>query len=384
MEPIRIAFLSEHVYSLFNPKRETPFGGAEVDLYNLAVYLARNPRFSVTFYVGDFGQTDKPEIFQNVKLQKIKMFGWHGKTLRQKAIFYKNLWETLFESDADIILTEMASHLVGWAAIFFKILKNKRYIHRLASDQDTTYTHPSTINSRRIYYLYRLGLKKADMIFSQTQQQQKMLKERMGVDSQVVPNGFFINPDIDFENKTDILWVGRCAPVKRADLFIELAKRLPHLSFLMIMPPPFVTESKSFKEEAEQIVREAKALPNLTYKGQVPFSEIQANYNRARLFVNTSEYEGFPNAFIQACLGGTPIVSLNVDPDGFITRNHLGICCQGSLETLIKEIEALSEAKIKNWGTNALNYAKENHDIKRMGGLYEKAILELTVGTTQA
>ena len=193
MQKIHVAFLSEHVYSLFNPAWNTPFGGGEVDLYNLAVYLAQNPRFEVTFYVGDFGQTDKPEMFKNVRLQKIKMFGWHRKSLKQKIIFYSHFWKTLWRSEADIVLTEMAGHLVGWAAIFFKILKKKHYIHRLASDRDTEFTKPALAGGRRIYHLYRYGLKKADVIFSQTLKQQQMLKEKMGEDSEIAPNGFFIN-----------------------------------------------------------------------------------------------------------------------------------------------------------------------------------------------
>jgi glycosyltransferase involved in cell wall biosynthesis len=47
------------------------------------------------------------------------------------------------------------------------------------------------------------------------------------MESRVVPNGFFINTSIMNEKKKHILWVGRCAPVKQPDLFIELAKRIP-------------------------------------------------------------------------------------------------------------------------------------------------------------
>lgn len=378
MNKIRIAFLSEHVYSLFNPKWNTPFGGGEVDLYNLAVYLAKNPRYSVMFYVGDFGQTDETEFFENVCLKKIKMFGRHKKSLKQKTVFYLDLWRTLWKSDADVILTEMASHLVGWAALFFKVLKSKNYIHRLASDKDTTHTHPSVTGSRRIYYLYRFGLKRADLVFSQTLQQQRMLKERMGVDSVIVPNGFSIDQKVQFNRKKTILWVGRCVKVKRPHLFVELAKRLPEHSFVMIMPPYSEFESEAFKVDAERYINEAKSLPNMTFTGYVPFAKIQQYYNEARIFVNTSTLEGFPNAFIQACLGGTPIASLNVDPDEFITKNQLGVCCRDDFEKLVTFVASFTDEEMVTFGENARAYVTKHHDIKQMGQQYERAIEILT------
>lgn len=377
MEKIHIAIITESAYPLFNPSLAVPFGGAEVDLYNLAVYLAKNPRYFVTFYVGDFGQTEEPEMFQNVHLQKINMFGWHQKSLKEKVLYYFHLWKTLWKSDADIILTKMAGQLPGWGAIFFKVLKKKHHIHRLAHDRDTTFTTPASMRSRREYYLYRYGLKKADCILSQTLQQQILLKERMGVESQVIPNGFFVSPTINGENKNTILWVGRCAPVKRPELFIELAKRLPEQKFVMIMMKPSVMETEDFKQKSKLMIAEAKKLPNLLFKDYVPFGEVQRYYNEARLYVSTSEIEGFSNAFIQACLGSTPIASLNVNPDGFISENQLGIYCDDDFEAMVDFIAKLNDKEVTRLGSNARNYVQKHHDISITGSLYEKAIEDL-------
>ena len=54
-------------------------------------------------------------------------------------------------------------------------------------------------------------------------------------------------------------------------------------------------------------------------------------YGRARLLVNTSEVEGFPNAYLQSWIRGVPVVSY-VDPDGVIGRNGLGAVVESPLQ----------------------------------------------------
>ncbi|SMP54853.1 glycosyltransferase family 4 protein [Anoxynatronum buryatiense] len=374
MKKIQIAFLSANAYPLFNPDAPPAFGGAEVDQYNLAVYLAQQPDFSVIFYVGDFGQPDEPEFRDGVRLEKIRYFGWHQKTPKQKLVFYSRLWRTLWRSPAQVMLTEMANDMVGWAALFFKVFRNKYMIHRLASDNDTAFTSPSAAGGRRTYHLYRLGLYRADEVLTQTVQQQRLLKERMQVESRVVPNGFPAGEAINFQEKKDILWVGRCIALKRPRLFLQLAQQLPHLSFKMIMPPPSPMEPPAFLAQAAEMTSLAKSLPNLTFLPSVPFREIQAHYNSARALVNTSEYEGFPNSFVQACLGGAPIASLKVDPDGVITRHGLGICCHDDMQQMEDFLRRLDDDTLRQLGTGALKYGREHHQIEVMGEPYASMI----------
>jgi glycosyltransferase involved in cell wall biosynthesis len=68
---------------------------------------------------------------------------------------------------------------------------------------------------------------------------------------------------------------------------------------------------------------DAATCPNLEFKGSVPYHEVNEYYSRARVFVNTSDSEGFPNSYLQAWVRGTPLVAF-FDPDGVIAREGFG------------------------------------------------------------
>lgn len=377
MEKIRIAFLCAGCYSLFNQSVNKGFGGAEVDLYNFARFLAMDERFEVYFYVGDFDQTAESEIYDNIIVEKIKLFGRTGKSISEKIVFYSALGMKLLKSPAKIIMTEMANEMTGWAAIYFKLLTKRGYIHRLASDNDTKFTDARSSGRALTYHLYNFALKKADVIYSQSADQQILLKENMGFESSILPNGVFIDEKPGTSDKKYILWVGRAIEVKQPELFIELAKQIPDEDFFMIMPFEGQHTSESFRKNLNEKLNEAKKLSNFRYADYVPFDKIQSYFDEAKLFINTSEYEGFPNTFIQACIGGTPIASLNVDPDSFIERNKVGRYCESDMKNLKEFIQDLDKEDIDYYGDNAYRYALENHDIFKIAEGYKQSVIGL-------
>jgi glycosyltransferase involved in cell wall biosynthesis len=73
----------------------------------------------------------------------------------------------------------------------------------------------------------------------------------------------------------------------------------------------------------ESVRAEAARLPNVQFHGHVPFAQIRALYERARILVGTSEIEGFPNTYLQAWAHGAPVVAF-LDPDRLIATHGLG------------------------------------------------------------
>ena len=68
---ISLCFFMKDAYPLFNPSSKGVFGGAEVDLYLIAGELAKNEKYSVKFFVGDYGQPATEERGR-VTLVKLK------------------------------------------------------------------------------------------------------------------------------------------------------------------------------------------------------------------------------------------------------------------------------------------------------------------------
>jgi glycosyltransferase involved in cell wall biosynthesis len=207
-------------------------------------------------------------------------------------------------------------------------------------------------------------LRSADVVVAQHAGQQRLLTGR-GIPSEIIHSSLDLSrtkPAV--ERSIDCLWVARCEPWKRPELLIELARSLPNRNVVMICPP-----SKDQEQLFEQISSKARKLANLTFIERVSFAESQKYFERAKVFIGTSQAEGFPNTYVQACAAGTPIVAYEVDPEEFIEHNRAGLVARGNFRSLTQAVESLltDPDEWKQCSENARAYADRTHDLNAQG-----------------
>lgn len=358
---IRVCFIAPKAYPLFNPEVNAVFGGAEVDLYYLATELARDEEFAVSFLVADYGQPPQ-ERRHNVKLVK-------GINFRQPQLLSAlRIWRTLARIDAQVYMLKSASPGVIITDAYCHIRK-QIFVFRTASsmDCDGTYSREHPFLGR----LYTRSLRKAQAIVTQNQRDAESLQQTLGVDSTVVPNGHRL-PELTLRPRETVLWAGRSAAVKRADLFLKLAQEIPDQYFTLIC------QRATGDNDYNALIKQARELANVTFIPRVAFHEIGSYFAAAKVFVNTSNAEGFPNTFVQACCSGTPILSLNVNPDGFLDKHHCGCCANGDWERFKQQLaELLGPAGVER-GACARRYVEAHHDVTKIIETYKQLFRRLT------
>jgi glycosyltransferase involved in cell wall biosynthesis len=308
-------------------------GGAELQQTLLAKALVRRG-LRVSMVVADYGQSDGT-VWDGIKTYKAYRPDEGIPVLRFLHPRWTKLWTALRRADADIYYTSCAGALLGQVALFAR-LTGRKLVFRIASNSDCD---PGALLIRfaRDKRLYRFGLDRADLVLAQTPQQQEALLRNFRRPSRVVASLIeAAGPPRGFRDRDiGVLWVGNLRPLKRPELLLEAARRLPDISFHMIGGP--MPEHERFYEDVR---RQASAIANVRFHGPVPYHDIGTYYERARVFVGTSRIEGFPNSYLQAWMRGTPVVAF-LDPDALLTRHALGYRV-ASVDELCEAIERLN------------------------------------------
>ncbi len=359
----KICFLAPTAYPLLKNKKENIKNviGPDIDQITLANELNKEG-YKITIITHNEGGPPE-ELINNIRV--IKIYSPASKINLFSKITY--LWNAFKKSDADIYFHYGDSS--GILSIF-AYLTGKKSVYKIASDvlldrnliiNEIKEFKDSKFNSRSIGNW--IEIKFSNAVCLQNQYQLKMLKKRYNKNGKIIKSHLEIKT-VDLDKKSDIplvLWIGSMAEVKQPWLFIELAKMMPSVKFQMIGgyqgDPALYNEMK----------RKAEELKNFEFLGVVPFEEIDYYYNKAWVLVNTSMFEGFPNAFLQAWMNYMPVLSINANPDEVITNYKLGFYSR-NLEQLKEDLSTLldDDELIKEMGINGRKYVEKNHDIKNI------------------
>jgi glycosyltransferase involved in cell wall biosynthesis len=350
---LKFCFHSSFAHLALDPSETRVSGGAELQAALLARELVRRGHEAV-LVSGNHGQPDNRTL-QGVRsrLGGAYQTGRLVDTLRALPISFR----VIREEHPDF------TFIYGWTTwLFFLLWPRWRGHTRLGFTcmLDTEVNGEFRRENPARGALLEHGIRRADVRYAITNYQVRCF-EKMGLDCTLyrplimphaaAPRG---EKDIDF------LWIARCQPIKRPHIFLDLAEALPDARCVMIAPKENVTLWKSVSERAA-------GLRNVQFFERVPYHEAQSWYDRAHVFVNTSTWEGFANAFIQAGQAEAAILSLVVNTDELLTQFNAGLCASDDPSRLIELARELyaNPGKRRELQLGAARFVREWHDNDR-------------------
>jgi glycosyltransferase involved in cell wall biosynthesis len=313
MKSNRICFVSPNVYPVLAGDSGDFMGGAEFQQVIIGRHL-HETGYDVSYVTKVFGDRRQNESMGGIPVFKTfsEDDGWPF--LRFFFTKVPRIWKALKAADAQIYYQRGAAAITGIVSLFC-LIHQKTFIFSAAHDTNFI---PEAINVPywRDKVLYIWGLKHAGHIIVQSQNQKKLLRKNFGLDATVAYNVYPRRSLVEKGNYA--LWVANIKPMKRPRRLLEIARSCPDLEFRMVGGMV-----KGHEALYETVKAEAAAINNLDFLGFQPLRVTEELFDRAALFVNTSELEGFPNTFLQAWSRGIPTASF-FDADGIIEKNGLG------------------------------------------------------------
>lgn len=238
------------------------------------------------------------------------------------------LRSALRDADARTVVHRSAGPESGVIATWCR-LGRRRFVYSASSTVDFTL---ETLSDRpRDARLHRLGLRLAHRVVAQSDEQAALAADV--VDQRriiVIPS--IAEPAAPAGIGEAFVWAGGAASYKRPERFLDLAAAVPEARFLMALAAR--PESEQGLDVAGLHAR-AAALSNVEITGALSRDDLLSRLDRAVAIVNTSEFEGMPNTFLEAWARGVPALALDVDPDGAIAAHDLGVAAGGAREVFV-------------------------------------------------
>lgn len=337
-------------------------GGAEIQIKYLVSYLVEKG-VEVHFVFEDKGISYNNSLGINLyPLKKINL----SKRFGNRWFFYqKRIKELLHQIQPDAIYTRFYSSWSGFAAMYSK-KDNIPHVWAIASDNDllkddiskSFYKVLDRIEDRIVIKAFA----NATHIIVQNERQKKELQNRYNRKGILLTQAAPIvqtNEIVKEEGKIKVVWVANLKQLKRPELFLKIADAFtgnPEFEFIMIGRP--------HASYLEQIKQSQAKNENFSYLGELSNNAVNTVLLCSHILINTSDYEGFSNTFVQAWLRKVVVISMNSNPDNILTTQNIGYLLPETNQIEQTLIEFSNYRQIlKKMGDDAFNYAREHHNL---------------------
>jgi len=342
--------------------------GTQVQLHNLS------KAFALKMQVHCLAATNDPKLIEekddNVHIHYLQAKNSILTWIFDDSKYYKKLDQL----QADVLLQRGRSSLTCVAAKWCK-RNNKKFIWSTNGDDSLEpwkYTKLIYRSKRTWYrklilalpallldYHIHLAIKNTHQVVNQTIHQKQRLKDNYNKEGTIISSYYLPFDASSIAKEKKILWLATLNKIKQPELFIDLAKNLSNKHDLTFE----LAGGSSNQQYFDEIQQLASLAPNLNMTGSVPFKETFQKFASAKLFILTScaAVEGVPNTIIQAMICGTPIISLNHDPNNWFAQHQTGICCHGDFELLTETVKILldDEKRLAILSENARLFAEQ-------------------------
>lgn len=384
MTPLRVCFATPGVWPLLHGEPPV-YGGSELRALAFLRGLAAQPEWDVSLIVHDDVCGKAPGI--DVALVADRYHGGRrhlAERLRDRLSAHlvvaeppvtaaeARAWQT---ADAALYVTfgvgDYAARLAAWCRRF-----GRRLTLVAGSDGDFDAAYRPGAAGQNPYGsrndLCHFALTAADAVVCQTRDQALLLRERFGRSGVVVRNPIELGSPRQ-GSRRGALWLGKTDAVKRPELFCDLARLCPEVPCLLVANP---TDPARFAA-----LRDVKP-DNLELRERIPRAALDAALADALCLVNTSLFEGFPNAFLDAGRQAVPVLSLAVDPDGVLGASGGGFVAGGDLPALAAQLRHLhaDPQLARAAGCRWRHYVMANHNAASQIDLFADALQRLVRG----
>ena len=369
----RICFATPGSYPLLAGKSVRISGGSEFRAFCFLRALEATGRYALSMIVFDHDQPYGPERIGTISIVRDPLYAPRPSGIVARARGYLTnamqkpvageaiesaAWEM---ADAAIYVTfgvgEYSAKLAQWAKS-----RDRHMVLFAGSDSDFSADYRPGAAGRNMYGSRNdschAAIQAAGTIVVQTETQLRLVSERFARVAAVIANPIELRDD-DPSGVPDYphghaLWIGKADRVKRPAALMELARACPEIGFCMVLNP---ADQALFADVA------ATRPANVDIIEHASRDRVAELFTGAFCLVNTSLFEGFPNTFLEAGRHGVPVLSLDVDPDGIISRNRAGTVSRGRSDDLAAALRAFygDRAEARAAGARLRRYVQERH-----------------------
>jgi glycosyltransferase involved in cell wall biosynthesis len=164
--------------------------------------------------------------------------------------------------------------------------------------------------------------------------------------------------EMHYNNEIKLISIGRLTSQKRYDVILEALKSLDENIYKYRYN---IYGEGPLKNKLHNMVLKYKIDKNVNFKGKISniFDEIKSS----DILIMTSDYEGFPNALIEAISMGLPVITTNFNEDisNYILDNNMGyVINKGNVRELSNKIKYIIENR-----NQIIKYSNKQHIIWR-------------------